>query len=76
MPPIRVACWPSSVQQWRRSNGNIVNIATVERQKDFTELVMEIEVEDLKRLTQILAALRSLAVVDRAVRDQEGEDDQ
>ena len=57
-------------------NGNIVNIATVERQKDFTELVMEIEVEDLKRLTQILAALRSLAVVDRAVRDQEGEDDQ
>ncbi len=59
-----------------QSNGNIVNIATVERQKDFTELVMEIEVEDLKRLTQILAALRSLAVVDRAVRDQEGEDDQ
>lgn len=59
-----------------QSSGNIVNIATVERGKDFTELVMEIEVEDLKRLTQILAALRSLAVVDRAVRDQEGEDDQ
>ncbi len=52
------------------------SFATVDRQKDFTELVMEIEVEDLKRLTQILAALRSLAVVDRAVRDQEGEDDQ
>ncbi|MEZ5986978.1 MAG: bifunctional (p)ppGpp synthetase/guanosine-3',5'-bis(diphosphate) 3'-pyrophosphohydrolase [Hyphomonas sp.] len=59
-----------------QSSGNIVRIATVDRQKDFTELVMEIEVEDLKRLTQILAALRSLAVVDRAVRDQEGEDDQ
>jgi RelA/SpoT family (p)ppGpp synthetase len=59
-----------------QSNGNIVSIATANRQKDFTELVMEIEVEDLKRLTQILAALRSLAVVDRAVRDQEGEDDQ
>lgn len=59
-----------------QSNGNIVSIATVDRQKDFTELVMEIEVEDLKRLTQILAALRSLAVVDRAVRDQEGENDQ
>jgi len=59
-----------------QSYGNIVSIATVDRQKDFTELVMEIEVEDLKRLTQILAALRSLAVVDRAVRDQEGEDDQ
>ena len=37
---------------------------------------MEIEVEDLKRLTQILAALRSLAVVDQAVRDQEVEDDE
>ena len=59
-----------------QSSGNIVSIATVERQKDFTELVMEIEVEDLKRLTQILAALRSLAVVDRAVRDQEDEYDQ
>ena len=59
-----------------QANGNIVRIATVDRQKDFTELVMEIEVEDLKRLTQILAALRSLAVVDRAVRDQEGEDEQ
>ena len=59
-----------------QSNGNIIRIATSERGTDFTELVMEIEVEDLKRLTQILAALRSLAVVDRAVRDQELEDDE
>lgn len=58
------------------ANGNIIGIATAERQADYIELVMDIEVEDLKRLTQILAALRSLAVVDRAVRDQEGQDDQ
>ncbi len=58
------------------SNGNIVGITTGMRQPDFIELMMDIEVEDLKRLTQILAALRSLAVVDRAVRDQEGQDEQ
>ncbi len=58
------------------SSGNIVGISTSLRQRDFIELIMDIEVEDLKRLTQILAALRSLAVVDRAVRDQEGQDDQ
>jgi GTP diphosphokinase / guanosine-3',5'-bis(diphosphate) 3'-diphosphatase len=58
------------------SKGNIVGISTGIRQPDFIELMMDIEVEDLKRLTQILAALRSLAVVDRAVRDQEGQDDQ
>lgn len=58
------------------SNGNIVGISTHTRGKDFIELMMDIEVEDLKRLTQILAALRSLAVVDHAVRDQEGQDDE
>jgi GTP diphosphokinase / guanosine-3',5'-bis(diphosphate) 3'-diphosphatase len=58
-----------------QSNANIVKIATGERRADFIEITMEIEVEDLKRLTQILAALRSLAVVDRAVRDQENLDE-
>ncbi len=59
-----------------QANGNITSIHTAERHEDFTEILMEIEVEDLKRLTQILAALRSIAVVDRAVRDQEGENDE
>ncbi len=59
-----------------QANGNITSIHTVDRHEDFTEILMEIEVEDLKRLTQILAALRSIAVVDRAVRDQEGDDDE
>ena len=59
-----------------QASGNITSIHTVDRHEDFTEILMEIEVEDLKRLTQILAALRSIAVVDRAVRDQEGENDE
>lgn len=58
------------------SNGNIIGIATVSRHQDFIELTMDIEVEDLRRLTQILAALRSLAVVDRAIREQEGQNEQ
>lgn len=53
-----------------QANGNISTIHTVDRRPNFTELIMEIEVEDLKRLSQILAALRSLAVVDHAARDQ------
>lgn len=57
------------------SGGNIIGISTASRHPDFIELMMDIEVEDLKRMTQILAALRSLAVVDRAIRDQEGQND-
>ncbi len=54
-----------------QSHGNIVSVATGKRDPSFLELVFDIEVEDLKRLTHILAALRSLAVVDRAEREQE-----
>ena len=59
-----------------QANGNISSISTTGRQGDFMDLTMEIEVEDLRRLTQILAALRSLAFVDRAVRDLEDDNDQ
>ena len=58
-----------------QSNGNIVKLATGEHRQDFIEILMEIEVEDLRRLTNILAALRSLSIVDRAWRDQEGLND-
>ncbi|MEO0982321.1 MAG: bifunctional (p)ppGpp synthetase/guanosine-3',5'-bis(diphosphate) 3'-pyrophosphohydrolase [Pseudomonadota bacterium] len=51
-----------------QANGNITRVATGERGLDFIDLVFDIEVEDVKRLTQILAALRSLAVVDRVER--------
>lgn len=54
-----------------QANGNITRVTTGERQADFIELVFDIEVEDLRRLTQILAALRSLAVVESASRVSE-----
>ncbi len=54
-----------------QSNGNIVAIETEKRTTDFIDLLLDIEVEDVRRLTQILAALRALAVVDKAVREQE-----
>ncbi len=54
-----------------QANGNISRVETDARGADFIDLLFDIEVEDLKRLTQILAALRSLSVVDKAVREQE-----
>ena len=55
------------------ANGNITGLKTGEREADFIDLVFEIEVEDLKRLTEILTALRSMSVVDRAERFREGD---
>lgn len=52
-----------------QANGNIVAVSTDTRADDYIDLLFDIEVEDLKRLNQILAALRSLAVVDSAVRE-------
>jgi len=53
-----------------QADGNIVSVATDRTGDTFIDLVFEIEVEDLRRLNQILAALRALAVVDSAVREQ------
>ncbi|MEO1399273.1 MAG: ACT domain-containing protein, partial [Pseudomonadota bacterium] len=58
-----------------QANGNIIAIATGRRAEEFIDLDLDIEVEDIKRMTQILAALRSLAVVDSAVRVQGELDD-
>lgn len=57
------------------ANANIVRIATGERRADFIDLYMDVEVEDVKRLTQILAGLRSLAVVDNVERLLEESDE-
>lgn len=58
-----------------QANGNIIAISTGRRAQEFIDLDLDIEVEDIKRMTQILAALRSLAVVDSAVRVQGEIDD-
>ena len=50
------------------TQGNIINVKTLKRSPDFFDFEFDIEVEDNKRLTQIVAALRALAVVDSADR--------
>jgi RelA/SpoT family (p)ppGpp synthetase len=50
------------------AQGNIINIKTLRRSVDFFDFEFDIEVEDSRRLTQIVAAIRALSVVDRAER--------
>ncbi|MEM7766321.1 MAG: RelA/SpoT family protein, partial [Pseudomonadota bacterium] len=56
-----------------QADGNIVSVSTDRIDGAFVDLLFEIEVEDLRRLSHILAALRALAVVDSAAREQIGE---
>jgi RelA/SpoT family (p)ppGpp synthetase len=50
------------------AQGNIINVKTLKRTPDFFDFEFDIEVEDSRRLTQIVAALRALAVVDQVDR--------
>ncbi len=50
------------------AQGNIINVKTLKRSADFFDFEFDIEVEDAKRLTQIVAAMRALSVVDSAER--------
>lgn len=50
------------------SDGNISNIRIVTSAPDFSEMVIDIEVWDLKHLTRIIAQLRSRPVVSTAAR--------
>ena len=50
------------------AQGNIINVKTLKRSPDFFDFEFDVEVEDSRRLTQIVAALRALAVVDSAER--------
>ncbi|MDJ0921208.1 MAG: RelA/SpoT family protein [Henriciella sp.] len=56
-----------------QAGGNITGVKTREREPGFMELVFNIEVEDLRHLEQIKAALRALAVVERVERLEESE---
>ena len=42
-----------------RSNGNISNLKVTHRSSDFFEMVIDVEVRDVKHLTNIIAALRT-----------------
>ncbi|MDH3231801.1 MAG: bifunctional (p)ppGpp synthetase/guanosine-3',5'-bis(diphosphate) 3'-pyrophosphohydrolase [Alphaproteobacteria bacterium] len=46
-----------------RDGGNITNLKIVHRSLDFFEMLIDIEVADLKQLTDIMAALRATRVV-------------
>jgi RelA/SpoT family (p)ppGpp synthetase len=50
------------------AQGNIINVKTMKRSADFFDFEFDIEVEDARRLTHILAAMRTLSVVDAADR--------
>ncbi len=54
-----------------QAGGNITRVQTGERTSDFLQLVFDIEVEDLRHLEQIKAALRALAVVESVDRLEE-----
>lgn len=54
-----------------QAGGNITRVETGERTQDFLQLVFDIEVEDLRHLEQIKAALRALAVVESVERIEE-----
>ena len=46
-----------------RNNGNISNLKITNRSADFFEMLVDIEVSDIKHLTNIVAALRAMASV-------------
>lgn len=59
-----------------QAGGNITGVRTRKRGPGFLELVFDIEVEDVRHLAQIKAALRALAVVERVERIYGDDDDE
>ncbi len=52
-----------------KNEGNIINLKIVNRSTDFFEIIIDVEVKDVRHLTNIVAALRatpSISSVDRA----------
>ena len=51
--------------------GNISNLKVVDRSADFFEMQVDVEVADLKHLTNIIAALRATPDISSAERQRE-----
>jgi len=51
-----------------RHAGNITNLKITNRSQDFFELLVDVEVQDLKHLTNIIAALRATPVINSVER--------
>jgi GTP pyrophosphokinase len=51
-----------------KNGGNIINLKIVNRTPDFFDVLVDVEVEDVKHLTDIIAALRATAAVNSVER--------
>jgi GTP diphosphokinase / guanosine-3',5'-bis(diphosphate) 3'-diphosphatase len=51
-----------------KQHGNISNLKITNRSQDFFEIMIDIEVGDVKHLTNIIAALRATPVINSVVR--------
>ena len=55
-----------------RSTGNIMNLLVTNRTVDFWEILIDIEVKDVKQLTNIIAALRATPAISQVDRARSG----
>jgi len=53
-----------------KNEGNISNLKITSRDQDFFEMIIDIEVRDVKHLTNIIAALRATPVINSVARAQ------
>ena len=51
-----------------KNGGNISNLKITNRSQDFFDMMIDIEVRDLKHLTDVIAALRAAAVINSVER--------
>ena len=51
-----------------KNNGNITNLKITNRSQDFFEILVDIEVRDVKHLSNLIAALRSAPVINSVER--------
>ncbi len=55
-----------------RNNGNIINLLVTTRSTDFWEILIDVEVKDVKQLTNIIAALRATPAISTVERARTG----
>ncbi|CCG07634.1 RelA/SpoT family protein [Pararhodospirillum photometricum] len=46
-----------------KNKGNVTNLKTTSRQRDFCDIIVDVEVQDLRHLTNIIAALRATPAI-------------
>ena len=56
-----------------QNDGNIINLKIPRRSEDFFDLLVDVEVRDIRHLTHIIAALRASPVITSIERDRDEE---